>query len=223
MLSYTLNIPYNTADGQMSAKRLPLMPLLSGSNPHPVSKRFDSLLKNHGSPAAVELRPDDAIVYMVRDGRDVVNSYFHRVEKMLQYDKRPSRRVVSRLRILVPWRIRYWIATRYFAMLWAQQVEEALEMSVPIVRYEDVLEDPQGEIERLVTQLDPEASLEGSAQAVELFTLKNMRKSVREANAGPMTDRVGGAGNWKEYFTPRDTKWFETRYGDLMRRLEYRE
>lgn len=221
MLSYTLNVPYNTADGEMSPRRQPLLPLISGTNPHQGSKRFDGILKNHGSPAAVDLRPDDAIVYIVRDGRDVVNSYFHRFEKMLQYDDRRSRRIAGWLRVLVPLRIRYWFATRYLAVLWARQVEEALEMGVPIIRYEDVLEDPQGEIERLVTRLDPEAPLEGSAKAVELFTLENMRASVRKANAGPMTDRVGRAGNWKEYFTRRDIKWFDREYGDLMQRLGY--
>lgn len=221
MLSYTLNIPYNTADGVMSPKRLPLMPLLSGANPHQGSKRFDCILKNHASPATVDLRPNDAIVYIVRDGRDVVNSYFHRVEKVWQYDKRRLRRIVSRLRFLFPNRIRYWLATRYFAVLWARQVEEALEMDVPIVRYEDVLENPQAEIERLVTLLDPGASLEGSAKAVELFSLEKMRASVRKADVGPVTDRVGRAGNWKEYFTPGDVKWFDRQYGNLMQRLGY--
>ncbi len=221
MLSYMLNVRYDTADGEMSPKRRPLMPLLSGTNPHQGGKRFDSILKNHGSPEDVDLRPGDAIVYIVRDGRDVVNSYFHRFEKMLQYDNRRSRRIAARLRGLVPTRIRYWAITRYFAVLWARQVEEALKMDVPIVRYEDVLENPQAEIERLVTFLDPEAPLESSAKAVELFTLENMRASVRKSGAGPMTDRVGRAGNWKEYFTPRDVKWFDTRYGDLMQRLGY--
>lgn len=221
MLSYTLNIPYNTADGELSPKRRPLIPLLSGSNPHQGGNRFDCILKNHGNPSSVDLRPGDAIIYVVRDGRDVVNSYFHRVEKTWQYDKRRLRRIVSRLRFLVPNRIRYWIATRYFAVLWARQAEEALEMGVPIVRYEDVLDGPQVEIERLVKTLDPDASLEGSAKAVELFTLENMRASVRKANAGPVTDRVGRAGNWKEYFTPKDVKWFDKEYGDLMKQLGY--
>jgi len=221
MLSYTLNVPYNTADGEMSPKRLPLMHLLSGTNPHQGSKKFDCILKNHASPQAVELRPNDAIIYIVRDGRDVVNSYFHRVEKVWHYSDQRFRRIVNRLRILVPNRIRYWIATRYFAVLWAEQVEEALKMDVPFVRYEDVLENPQVEIERLVTLLDSDASLEASAKAVELFTLKNMQASVRKANAGPVTDRVGRAGNWKEYFTPRDVKWFDRKYGDLMQRLGY--
>lgn len=221
MLSYTLNIPYVTGDGDMSPKRRPLLPLLSGGNPHNGTKKFDCLLKNHASPAAVNLHPGDAIVYIVRDGRDVVNSYFHRVEKTWQTDPRTPQRIVSRLRVFVPWRIRYWIATRYFAVLWAQHVEEALKMGVPLVRYEDVLEKPQAEIERLVKCLDPDASLEGSAKAVELFQFERMRESVRQASAGPVTDRVGKAGDWKRYFSARDARWFDRRYGDLMHRLGY--
>ena len=221
MLSYALNIRYDTADGVMTPQRRPLIPLLSGTNPHRGGEKFDCILKNHASPTNVDLRPNDAIVYIVRDGRDVVNSYFHRVEKMWKLDERRIRRIVSRLSFLVPNRIRYWMATRYFAVLWARQVEEALEMGVPLVRYEDVLDDPQGEIERLITLLDPEASLEGTAKAVELFTLEKMRASVRKANVGPVTDRVGRAGNWKEYFSPRDIKWFDRQYGDLMQRLGY--
>ena len=163
MLSYALNIRYDTADGVMTPQRRPLIPLLSGTNPHRGGEKFDCILKNHASPADVDLRPNDATVYIIRDGRDVVNSYFHRVEKMWKLDERRIRRIVSRLSFLVPNRIRYWMATRYFAVLWARQVEEALEMGVPLVRYEDVLDDPQGEIERLITLLDPEASLEGTA------------------------------------------------------------
>jgi len=221
MLSYSLNVPYKSAIGKMSPQRLPLIPLLSGTNPHQGSKKFDCVIKNHASPAAVHLRPNDVLVYILRDGRDVVNSYFHRVEKTWQSDEWRSRRFISWLRGIVPKRIRYWIAIRLFAVLWAREVEEALKMGVPIVRYEDVLENPQAEIERLITLLDPDASLDGTAKAVELFTLENMRASARIANAGPPLDRVGRAGNWAEHFSPRDVKWFNKHFGDLLQRLGY--
>lgn len=221
MLSYVMNVPYNTGDGMMSPKRQPLLPLLSGTNLHQGSKKYDCILKIHANPTLINVRPHDAIVYIVRDGRDVANSYFHRIEKTWQYDKRTFQRVASRLRHFIPWRIRYWIITRYFALLWGRHVEEALAMGVPMVRYEDALENPQAEIESLVKVLDPDASVDASAKAVELFTLKNMQEAARQSKAGPVTDRVGRAGNWKEFFSPRDVKWFDRKYGDLMKRLSY--
>jgi hypothetical protein len=180
MLSYSMNIAYNNADGQMAASRDLLLPLLSGTNPHSGSERFDRILKTHASPSAVNRHREDEVVCIVRDGRDVANSYFHRIEKVWPTDRRLSIRVAARCRSLIPWRIRYHMATRYFAALWAEHTADALNAGVPMIRYEDVLENPQREIDKLITILDPEASHEETAKSVEHFTLKKMKESARK-------------------------------------------
>jgi len=222
MLSYSMNIAYNNADGQMAVTRRLLLPLLSGTNPHPGSERYDRILKTHASPSAVDLHSEDKIVYIVRDGRDVVNSYFHRIEKVWSADKRFSIRVAARFRGVIPWRVRYYLATRYFATLWAEHVVDALDSGVSMVRYEDVLDNAQGEIDNLITILDAEASHEETSKAVDHFTLKKMKESARKVvGQSRITDRVGGAGNWIEYFTKRDIEWFDRQYGYLLQRLGY--
>lgn len=222
MLSYSMNIAYNNADGQMSAARRLLLPLLRGENPHPGSKRYDRILKTHARPSVVNLHSEDEIIYIVRDGRDVANSYFHRIEKVWPNDKRLSIRIAAWCQIFIPWRIRYFLATRYFASLWAEHVTDAFDAGVPIVRYEDVLENAQEAVDGVITILDPQTSHEETARAVEHFTLKNMKESARKVvDSSRVTDRVGGAGNWQEYFTKRDVDWFDRKYGHLLQRLGY--
>jgi hypothetical protein len=140
-------------------------------------------------PLIAEVYPDARFVHIVRDGRDAVRSLVH-------------------------W---YWGPTtvREAAAEWRRSVEAgraaapALGARLLEVRYEDLLADLRGQVERIYAHL----GLEGSADPA-------LEASAQEDNLGPQDNRVG-AGKWREGWGRRELRDFDRVAGDLLRELGY--
>ncbi len=168
------------------------------------------------------------IIYIVRDPRDVLISY---------YEYQLKRRVIRddfSLEEFLPlfmhstiepkmgsWRdhVVSWIATR------------GGQENFLLLRYEEMLANTQSEATKIATFLGVDSDPEKIARAVELSSADRMRKLERE-QAGQWSAtkktrqdkpfvRKAAAGGWKSTLSEQCVKQIESAWGDVMRSVGY--
>jgi hypothetical protein len=89
------------------------------------------------------------------------------------------------------------------------------------VRYEELLERPVQEVQRLLEFLGADSSEEAANRCVEKtgFEKKSERKRGEEDSAS--RSRKGVAGDWRNVFTEEDKRVFKEVAGDLLIKLGY--
>jgi len=226
VIAYVLNCQYHDIDSpEWSPQRVPLKKFLEGTNDHLGTKEYDWVLKTHAPPSIIPTNSTDRLIYVVRDVHDVANSYFHRLEKTWPGSSDWKRRLLINVaKRLIPFRIRYRYVTRYFSRRWAAQVQEILDASnIPILQYEQFAKHPLETLEQIILSIDPAIWDEGiGRQALETFSFKNMKDAAKQAvtDETKKTDRVGGSGDYKNYFAPADLKWFECEFSNILSEIE---
>lgn len=168
------------------------------------------------------------IVYIVRDPRDVLLSY---------YEFQMKRRVITEdvgLEAFVPrfmesefepktgsWRdhVLSWLATR------------GGQSNFLLLRYEDMLADPQKESTKIAAFLGLDSSPERVARAVELSTADRMRKLEKEQShqwketSKTRQDkpfvRKAASGGWKSALPEHCVAKLESAWGNVMRSVGY--
>ena len=150
----------------------------------------------------LERFPDARVVEVRRDGRDVCVSM-----------ERRARRVA-------------WLPTdrRLQIDRWTDAIDLGLRLSVDprfasrwlVVRYEDLTDAPNAEIDRLFAFTDVDASaalVDGIAAATHI--------SRQRITGDGEHVRTGGVGDWRRYFDRSDIELFERHAGELSRRAGY--
>lgn len=228
VITYVLNCNYRDIDRtEWSPQRVPLKKYLCGNNSHAGTDVYDCVLKTHALPTTIPASSDDTLIYVVRGVYDVANSYFHRVEKIWPGSTDWKRRLVVWVaRHVIPFRLRYRITIRYFSRIWATQVKEVLDAAdIPILSYEQFVANPLETLEQIISHIDPSAWDENVArEALEVFSFSNMKAAAREADADDTkrTDRTGGSGDYKKYFSSADVKWFQRKYSGILADIKSR-
>ena len=100
LFAYCLNIPCYDLDGDGTSytrEREGLRKYLSGDNAHRKSQRFDRVLKTHAVPSILPLSNEDSVIYIVRDGRDVITSYYFHIMKQWMLSNELKRRIIIRI------------------------------------------------------------------------------------------------------------------------------
>ena len=83
LISYILNCKYYDIDAiEWSEQRLSLKKYLIGKNKHAGTQSFKNVYKTHERPDLLPSQNEDIVICIIRDVRDVSNSYFHRFEKI---------------------------------------------------------------------------------------------------------------------------------------------
>lgn len=143
----------------------------------------------HHLPLIAEVYPDARFVHIVRDGRDVVRSAVAQPW--------PPHTVTEAAE---EWRAAVEAGRAAAAVLDGRLLE---------VRYEDLLNEPRIQIERVYSHLGLEGGLE-----------EGLAAAGHETNLGPHDIRVGTE-KWREGWGRRDLRAFERVAGDLLRELGY--
>lgn len=222
VLTYCLNVPFWDVDRDaMSSFNEGFRQYLTGTNTHRRTAHFDCVLKTHASPSRIELHRGDRVVVVMRDIRDVTNSYYHRLLRRWPESPDWKRRLFIRAASSVSAPTRHSIAIRYFARRWADFASDVLKANAIVIRYEDMLEAPGDAIGSVLTQIAPDV-MESTrlAEAVDLFSLSSMRREAAKASQNHPV-RSGTAGDWRNHFSPRDAAWITSRFGGLMREFGY--
>jgi len=167
------------------------------------------------------------VIYIVRDPRDVVISYYHfHLKKGIISDGFPldqyvTRFVAGELDAYGSWRenVASWLAARYGTR------------NFLFLRYEDMLEQTARELAKMGAFLGVRCSAEEAERAASLSSADRMRKLERqEADAWVNTQktrkdipfvRKAKAGQWQSVLSQAMVAEIETAWGDLMRRLGY--
>ena len=225
LITFILNCKYYDIDSkEWSTQRIKLKKYLVGENNHLSSNCYDWVLKTHSTPNNLSITISDKVVYVIRNIRDVVNSQFHRFEKTLPNSKKKHIRFIAKLlKLVIPYRKRYKYLIRAFANEWAMHIDQSLKSEVYILHYEDIYENPYNELKKLIFYLDPLVWNEKVVKdAIDFFSFNKMKQaSINLNNKNNLTtDRVGGSGDWKNYFTDEDIKWFEKNYDFKMKNIK---
>ena len=183
---------------------LPVAPaaLLAGS----------SLLWTH-DPCEVARRPELAAVshrvYVLRDGRDVLDSLAHHVVRPALRRLHPEYRheTAAAVRADLP------LFTRY-ARRWAEHVGSYLKQRdlFLALRLEDLIADPEGQVARVAEHL---------GLAVEPAALAPALSFAALAPGAPGHLRRGRPGGWREAFGPAQRRAFREVAGEALVALGY--
>jgi len=226
LISFALNRPYWDIDGEeLPVEREGLRNLLCGGHPHAVHPAYEWVLKTHAEPVDLAPKEADAVVYVVRDPRDVFTSYFHYVERQWSRSPRRWRRAMAKTGMLtMPQSTRLKLFLRWGVGEWVSQVRKALECDVVLVRYEDVRLDPECRIRDVLNQINATGIPdEVVASAVNHFEFSRMQQVAKSADPLGHSVRKGIIGDWENLFDEGDRKYIADTAGDMMSRLGYED
>src|SRR5215210_566524 len=185
--------------------------------------------------------PEARVIHIIRDGRDQAVSMLHHVwnrsmdqggvqmlkpgefERREAYRKDPQELLHTGEGVFTEERL------RGAARSWNSRVGKTAEDGPVLlgpnyteVRYEDLLERPNEEVERLLGFLGADTSEKAVRQAVGSASFEKLSKGRERGQEDPSSFyRKGVAGDWKNYFTGRDKEIYKEEAGGLLIRLGY--
>lgn len=229
LLAYCLNAEYHDLDNPDIHHRDEYHhPYLKEGLEHPTHQaQVGKVFKTH----CLEIANQDntPVVYLVRDGRDVMISYYHYnnplVQKTIAYVPRKTilgrvsrkiglKKLATRLEISPFSKFLYQQTSD-----WARHVKTWIERNpVAILRYEDLQTIPEETLGTLMMRLGVQVSPKIIQQAVEIFSLDYLSKCQPDEEDRKSFYRVG---EWKNRFSTRDSTFFREKAGDVLEMLGY--
>jgi hypothetical protein len=160
-----------------------------------------------GAPVMVKALPESRVILLVRDPRDVAASNYDSFSEGSWAAESLKRQKGTELTAA---QMPNWFETRSQAYLWElKKASEAYRLSKSpkaIVRYEDLRDDPFGEMRRLCDELELDAGDEVLRAAVEKFSWEN----VPDEKKGPgRIYRKATPGGWQDDLTPEQVSIVE--------------
>jgi hypothetical protein len=182
--------------------------------------------------------PEARVIHIIRDGRDRTVSamhrgwrrasqgYLHRLssEELARGEAlREDPRMATEGSIFTEERLRQ--AARHWRLLVGRAVEDGPRLlgdNYAEVRYEDLLERPHREVERLLCFLGVDAGGALVERCVDSASFERLSKGRERGQEDTSSFyRKGVAGDWKNHFTERDKRIFKEEAGELLIRLGY--
>lgn len=187
-----------------------------------------------------ELYPDAKIIHIIRDGRDVIISNMHAAWQNAKDKGGPvglSRDEIKRRDAYIKDREEFlksgesiFSETRIsrLSRSWDETVRKGREDGSMLfgnnyfeIRYEDLLNDPHSELERLFGFLGVDTDPEVIDQIVEDNRFEKMAGRPRGEEDARAFHRKGIHGDWEGVFNGRDKRIFKEEAGDLLVELGY--
>jgi hypothetical protein len=171
------------------------------------------------------------VIHLVRDPRDVAVSFYHyNLKQRVIPDGFAMEAFVENWMHanVVPY------ADRHGS--WAEHTLSWLRLrgsdpNYGLIRYEDLLADPAGELKKVVPMLGVEAADERIHRAIELSSAKQMRSLEKSQSEQWVTTkhsrkdipfvREAKAGGWRTQLPEQSVRRIETAWGGLMHELGY--
>jgi hypothetical protein len=187
-----------------------------------------------------EVYPEARVIHIIRDGRDrTVSSmhrglrrasqgYLHRLTpeelargEVLRED--PRKLMETGEGVFTEERLRQ--AARHWRLLVGRAIQDGPAMlgsNYTEVRYEDLLERPNEEVERLLGFLGASADRNVVEHCVSSASFEKLSKGRERGEEDPSSFyRKGIAGDWKNHFTEEDKRIFKEEAGELLICLGY--
>jgi hypothetical protein len=181
------------------------------------------MVRSHEPLAALARRPDQPVIYLVRDGRDVAVSYLHHLRRVGDFD--------GDLAAFLP---RFLAGTVDSYGSWHAHVLGAVAArdrggsSLLTVRYEDLRRDTVGELTRIIRFLGIEADVGRVEAAVAANSKERMRAKeqssrilVNQNADGSCFVRPDDSPSWQELLAPATILQFERVAGAALQAFGY--
>lgn len=182
------------------------------------------------------IHPESRVIHIIRDGRDAAVSAAHHTWNFGNLQKSPEilkKRTAYRAdpegfrrdgeSMFSEWQL------RKLAEDWNSRVGSAARGGPKLlgdnyteVRYEDLVDRPENELERLVKFLGAEFQPKTIQRCVESTSFEKLSKGRERGREDPASFfRKGVVGDWRNVFTDDDLTIFERGAGELLTKLEY--
>lgn len=162
------------------------------------------------------------VIYIVRDGRDVMVSYYHYLRKLKPNERIDLDGMIRRDLYVSPsnWgmHLNRWLSNPYGARM-------------VIVKYENLLTDTLAELRKLSDFLSYEMEDEKLKEISEMNSIENIRNKVRVhgweydkaySNSDSLSFfRKGVIGNYKNEMSEEQISFFEKRFENELKRMDY--
>lgn len=158
------------------------------------------VIKTH----ATSLPGNDDVIYILRDGRDAVASYWYFLG---DWERKPAGNFTEFLQLL-PSSGNWW-AFHVYAWLELEHFHRVL-----LVRYEDLHKDPERELRRILDFLGLEP-IRAFSEYAATISFENLRAHF------PTFFRSGRIGAWRDTFSPEDEEFFLKHDLGYLTRLGY--
>lgn len=174
---------------------------------------------SHASDSLMSLFPESRLLFLVRDGRDVIDSL---IDAMLSRDSWWQQSQGSDEPRIVSERMAF---INHHAKLWLQRTQSTQRAFAALpkgqrhqVGYEDLLADTAAEFGAMLDWLEMEVPPEQVQAAVE----KRSFKAIPDSQKGPgKRARSANPGQWKERLRPGEIDLVESVMGPKLRELGY--
>ena len=178
------------------------------------SSKYSYVFKTHRLPGDINVRNYDSLIYLVRDPRDVIASFFFYKYYFLPknegvtppfgfYEKAFVRRYVF---------FKHTIKT---SMEWKNHINDWQEYSVLYVKYEDLRLRGENTMRKLFADLDISLNTNTAKALLSEFSFDRMAKNTDERDGKSDFYRKGIIGDYKNHFT-----WFDKMFVVILLRKE---
>ncbi len=163
--------------------------------------------------------PEAKVIHILRDGRDVAVSAAYHTRNFGRSNKRSEANGGMFLEEQL----------EKLAAEWASRVgktvadgPELLGENYTEVRYEDLLQSPEKEVQRLTRFIGVDPGEEAARRCVDAASFERLSKGRQRGEEDQSSFfRKGVAGDWKNVFTQQDSEVFDEEAGELLSRLGY--
>ncbi|MEE8574732.1 MAG: sulfotransferase domain-containing protein [Thermodesulfobacteriota bacterium] len=220
LLAYCLNVPYdNLAEPGQHPRDTWQRKLVKGGLSHTShAGSIKDVLSTHEVSALKDYAGEGATICLVRDGRDVMVSYYHYISNFLVEEQK--RGGAGKTDTNEPPDFTSFIKERCGE--WKEHVEACLaESPDAILRYEDLHGAPEQTLKNIFQKLG--TPVEGSVIEAALDEFNFKKFSGRERGEADNTNffRKGIVGDWKNTFEETDREMFKQIAGELLIKLGY--
>jgi hypothetical protein len=171
---------------------------------------------SHVAPMLADLFPRSKLVFLLRDGRDVVDSWLAAYREGSWAIPGGAFPVAPEGRVPL---------IRWLASVWAYRTEAALEAfrsrgpeDRVLIRYEDLRERPAAGLERICSTFDIEP-----ASAAEI-ALRHSFERLPDDSRGPLREaRAASPGSWRDSLSAEEQAALHETLGETLSRVGYRE
>ena len=221
LLSYCLNSAYDDLDEPgIHPRDEKQRSLVKGGHSHVShTEKLGPILKTH----ALKLHnpSKSPVVYLVRDGRDVmVSYYFYQRNFSDQSSWKKKIRILFEKGKMAQGSFSDFLQSRLPE--WVAHIDYWLKQNiVEIVKYEHLHAQPQKVLTALFSQLITPVDPVILSDAIELFSFKSMSNRTPGQENRQSFFRKGISGDWKNHFSQSDIDYFQDKAGDVMEHLGY--
>lgn len=231
LLAYCLNTEYDDVDapGVHPTNEYQRCYVKGGLKHDSYRSQIGQVLKTH---SIKNLPSSEPTVYLIRDGRDVMVSYYFF-----------RRNYLKRSQIHTPPLWKKWLRKvrglfggsrpdaasqdfstflRHHTLEWLDHVSTWLARNpTAVVRYEDLKRNPQATLIQLFDRLEVAVNPEVIQQALDIFDFKQLSQRKAGEEDSSSFFRKGIVGDWENHFTAEDLKFFQSQATETMRQVGY--